>query len=621
MKNKTIILEYAAAAIMLLTACVGTIDDSDDANTEESSDIAIKISSYRLHSEVYDSDSKREEGVGVYVTLATSSINKSRYVDNEKYVMTSGGFYDPNNKAYYPKGAKCNIFSYFPYQEEGVKSKSYEMAVSVKADQSADDDYNESDFRTAETNNVEAGESTLDLTYEHRFSQINFVVNVTDDTDVEQLLNANPKIILNEIYTSATYNVSTKELTDYGDMASVTPNGTWSVSGKTLIGKRAIIPPQTVDAERSLISLIVGNTSYSIKLSSEYKFTAGNEMNIVVNYNSSMQGNNLGYSIGSWGEAIDGATIYDLTTIYSYEYIDFLKISFGTYPLKRVAIGDTTVGYICNEYLYSDDIAGDAYVYYRSNGEDIDLTNGTVLRIRDENGNKHGGKISWNTATNTFTYTEGTESAPGKIWLRSNGEMTTTHTDDCVVITMTDVRLVDARGDDVNYYPLQKIGTQLWTKSNLNAKSYQNGKSITKKTTYTTTAAGYFSNEYDDVFYNKAAVTSGQLAPKGYRVANYSDWSMLKAYLHKNMEPLKSASYWDGTNLTGFSCYPVGAYMDSTGSRAVYDLYGKAAIFWAMGTDSTTLWDSAVMFTADSSEMQNTTYTELSAYSVRLVKE
>jgi uncharacterized protein (TIGR02145 family) len=621
MKNKIRILKHAAAAIMmLLTACVGTIDDSDDANTEESSDIAIKISSYRLHSEVYDSDSKREEGVGVYVTLATSSMNKSRYVDNEKYVMTSGGFYDPKAKAYYPKSAKCNIFSYFPYQEEGVKSKSYEMAVSVKADQSADDDYNESDFRTAEANNVEADESSVDLTYEHRFSRINFKIRVTDNTDMEQLLNANPQITLNEIYTSATYNINTKELTDYGDMASVTPNGTWSVSGKTLIGKRVIILPQTVDVERNLISLIIGNTEYSIKLSKDYKFTAGNELNIVVDFDSSMQGNNLDYSIDSWGEAEDAGTI-EVTFADVCEYIEILKTDFIGYPIKMLSIGNKDVAILCREFLYNDDIKSLALVCYPYRNGKIDLTTGKVIKLINEKGNKHGGSISWNTDTNTFTYTEGTDSIPSKIWMRSNGEVTTTKTSDCVTMSVCDERLIDVRGDEVNYYSLVKIGTQCWTYSNLKAKCYRNGKNITKKTTYTTSAAGYFQSERGDVFYNKAAVTSDMLAPSGYRIANYSDWSMLKAYLHKDASLIKSNPKWGGSGYDQFCAEPIGAYLDPTGSRAEFDLFGTGTVFWVMGQNSTTVWESALMLTADSNEMQNVTPTDLSAFCVRCVKE
>jgi uncharacterized protein (TIGR02145 family) len=619
MKNKTTILKCAAAAVMLLAACVGTIDDSDDANTEENSDIAIKISSYRLHSEVYDSDSKREEGVGLYATLASSSINKSRYVDNEKYIITSGGFYDNNGKAYYPKGAKCNIFSYFPYQEEGVKSKSYEMAVSVKTDQSADDDYNESDFRTAEVSNVEADESPVDLTYEHRFSRVNFKINVTDDTDVEQLLNANPKLYINEIYTSATYNVNTRELTDYGDMASITPNGTWSVSGKTLIGKQAIILPQTVDTERNLISLIVGTTAYSIKLSSEYKFTAGNEMNLVINFDSSMQGNELGYSIGDWGEAVDAATIY--ITAVERDYLDLAKTDFYSCPIRRLTLNGENVALLCMEYLYNDDINAKALVCYPYKNGNVDLTDGKVIRVVGETDNKHGGKVSWNTVTNTFTYVEGKESAPYKLWMRSNGELTATETNDCVKMFVWEQRLIDVRGDEVNYYPLVKIGTQCWTCSNLKAKYYTNGKNITKKTTYTTTAAGYFANSDGDVFYNKAAVVSGTLAPKGYRIANYYDWSMLKAYLHKDASLMKYGSAWGGNDISRFSATPTGVYVDSTGSRAEYGLYGTGTIFWVMGQDGTSVWEKALKLTADSDEMQETTATDLSAYCVRCIKE
>jgi uncharacterized protein (TIGR02145 family) len=333
-----------------------------------------------------------------------------------------------------------------------------------------------------------------------------------------------------------------------------------------------------------------------------------------------MQGNNLDYSIDSWGEADDVGTI-DVTFGQSCEYIEILKTDFDGYPIKMLSIGNKDVAILCRELLYNDDIKSLALVCYPYRNGKIDLTTGKVVKKIGDKGDKHGGSVSWNTDTNTFTYTEGSESMPSKIWMRSNGEVTTTQTSDCVTMSVCDERLIDARGDEVNYYSLVKIGTQCWTFSNLKAKCYRNGKNITKKSTYTTSAAGYFQSSHGDVFYNKAAVTSDMLAPKGYRIANYSDWSMLKAYLHKDASLIKSSPSWGGSNYDQFCAEPIGAYLDPTGSKAEFDLFGTGTVFWVMGQNSTTVWESALMLTADSNEMQNATPTDLSAFSVRCVKE
>jgi hypothetical protein len=96
---------------------------------------------------------------------------------------------------------------------------------------------------------------------------------------------------------------------------------------------------------------------------------------------------------------------------------------------------------------------------------------------------------------------------------------------------------------------------------------------------------------------------------------------MLKAYLHKDASLIKSNPKWGGSGYDQFCAEPIGAYLDPTGSRAEFDLFGTGTVFWVMGQNSTTVWESALMLTADSNEMQNVTPTDLSAFCVRCVKE
>jgi uncharacterized protein (TIGR02145 family) len=611
--------------VLFASSCVNTIDDGsddDDTPTQITGGQSISISSYELHSQVYDSDSKVEQCVGLYVVPSSSAFNKTRSVSNERYLLVSGGFKDVDGAAVYPDGSSCNIFSYYPYQQEGLSDKSFEMSVSVNRNQVDNADYNRSDFMTAEADGVTPGSQTIELDYAHRFTRINFVINVTDNTDVNELLELNPSVMLGELYTTATYNISTKEFSDYGGMAGITPNGTWTVNGRTLQGKRAVVLPQTVDAQRNLIKVVIGGKSFAMVLGSDYKFVSGKELNVIVNFSkSSADSYSLSYSIGNWDEG--GALNLDAVRVTEYDCLDINYLDFDKAPVIDVMIDFQKVAQLCRELLYNDEMKVSAVVAYPYRNGAVDLTDGILLKQIGVSGSVNGGKVVWDTTTNTFTYTGGTGIAAGVVYFNKNGALSTTAISDAAKVTIEGEQLTDARTDSTYYYSLVKIGTQYWTRENLAATTYTDGKSITKRASSTTsTAAGYYSlNDY--TFYNQNAVVSGKLAPAGYRIANYYDFSMLKAYVRKDASLLKSSDGWNGgtaNNLSGFSAIPCGAFTESS-SSSTYAGNGATAQFWVMSSVDTATWKTAISLSADSNTVDDADYTTLSGLSVRCVKE
>jgi len=137
------------------------------------------------------------------------------------------------------------------------------------------------------------------------------------------------------------------------------------------------------------------------------------------------------------------------------------------------------------------------------------------------------------------------------------------------------------------------IGRQVWTSKNLNVSTYRNGDSIPQvqdqKTwsELTTGAWCYYNNETSNgkkygKLYNWYAVTDPRgLAPVGYHIPTYAEWTILNAYLGEDGTKMKSISGWfnkgNGTNSSGFTGLP-GGYR---GGGATFGAIGDKGIWWS----------------------------------------
>lgn len=150
---------------------------------------------------------------------------------------------------------------------------------------------------------------------------------------------------------------------------------------------------------------------------------------------------------------------------------------------------------------------------------------------------------------------------------------------------------------DGNKYGTVKIGSQIWMAENLKVITLNDGTPIIQnvapdntedwnsaKPTFQWASTLDLNNDVDadlpfdyyGAIYNEAAVSSGKLAPKGWRIPSKADWATLKNFLaqegHSGNDGtvLKSVSGWNpnsgnGTDLYGFNGLPNG-YVDAFGT-------------------------------------------------------
>jgi uncharacterized protein (TIGR02145 family) len=151
----------------------------------------------------------------------------------------------------------------------------------------------------------------------------------------------------------------------------------------------------------------------------------------------------------------------------------------------------------------------------------------------------------------------------------------------------------DAR-DNVTYNWV-KIGNQVWMAENLRATKYNSGTAIpnvTVNTTWanlTTGAYCYYNNSssYSATYgclYNWYAVNTGNLAPTGWHVPTYAEWSALSNYLGDEGGYLKSTTGWSSpntgaTNLTGFKAMPGGYRLISFYNISNYGRWWSSTVY------------------------------------------
>ena len=149
-----------------------------------------------------------------------------------------------------------------------------------------------------------------------------------------------------------------------------------------------------------------------------------------------------------------------------------------------------------------------------------------------------------------------------------------------------------------------KIGDQTWTSKNLDLDTYRNGDEIPQVkdkeewANLTTGAWCYYENKTSNgttygKLYNWYAVNDPRgLAPNGYHIPTYEEWSSLTMYLGNTLyvginAGMKSKTGWEndgnGTNESGFAGLP-GGFRNEIGDFEDIGSYGE---WWTSSENDT----------------------------------
>ncbi|MFR2069591.1 MAG: fimbrillin family protein [Bacteroides nordii] len=614
-----------ALSVLIACSCVNNIGEEEKENTSITpGDVPIKISAKTLHTQIYQKECN--EAIGIYVLVSPASLSKERYVSNKRFSCTASGF-TSDEEIYYPaEKIKCDFISYYPYQKAGITEEKNTIDLTVCTDQSSTVNYNNSDFMTAQVSNVASGKKNVELPHIHQLCQLTVRIKPTEGYDINVLKKSNPSVRINDVFTQAKYNIETKEFSLLNNIQNILPNGEWKIDNGALIGKRSILIPQTMAAGTEILTLSADSKHYECQLTENYELGSGTSCELTILYNPQQGISGIIPDINDWKEGNKS----EITPIEKEEKtcISISDFDFEQSSVYNITSDGKIVAEVCKEYLSASEIHTQAIVIYPVKDGKSDWTKGSVLQIISDDNTVHGGKVMWHSDTNTLSYTPGNQRPISSFYITSDLSIAFAPPIDPVLLSIKKKILFDVRGSEIITYPIVKIGTQYWTRKDLRTTLYNDGKKITLKTAsnYSKSSAGYFK-ESTFIFYNKAAVITGKLAPKGWKIADNEAWQLLKAYVEGDGAVLKGNDLWEKSefapsNATGFNAIATGIFTKVKGSdSSIYQFAGKYATYWNMGTTQKTVAENGVLLKYDTHEIKGAAYSDYCGYSVRCVIE
>jgi uncharacterized protein (TIGR02145 family) len=600
--------------MIVLAAC------NEDSYYLESSDKQIIISGYEINSYIATRavSDKFDDGdkLGLFVSEIKEKVAGRRYIDNEALTCSGGNLVSENAMFYPEKDSVLNFVCYYPYSDSGIQAGSSLLPISTERDQSNESDFRKSDFKLANMS-VPNGSNSVSLSFSHKLSMLDISLQPSD-TAINQKVIDNSNITIERVYTNACYDVLSGEISKLTAMSGITTYGTLTRGDSTLVGRKAYIIPQDMAGCR--ISLSIGNDNYTCDFPKDITLQSGSAYSVIIKYSVGQGIGSISASISDW---VDDGTVHTTDAVRLPNLLDLTSLKFDDSPVCKVYNSkNSMLGLLCSEYLYSSDIDCRAIVYYR-NGN---LRHGTVVQLLDTTGYVNGGSVSWN-SDNTLAYVAGERPAFTELCIDDSGEIVSGCESDNLNSCVTEpLMVVDIRGDETTKYPVQKIGRQYWMRGTLRTTMYNDGTKIADNTiTPTSKSAGYYVSD-GNYFYNKAALNTLKLSPKGWRIPCESDIDMLKKYIDKACK-LKGGTWEtnDGTpaatNATGLDVHPVGAFWEDNG-KSSYCYKDRFGFAWVMNNSDMAAAKIGLAFSYSSDDIKGFSQeSDLVAVSVMCLRE
>ena len=578
-------LSVAATLSLLMISCVNKIADESIIEVGNTP-IQLSTNIYCVQSRVMENKFQNNDAIGLYVLTQPNKIKDERYIDNAILIHSSSDSFEAEDTLYYPKQkVLCDFISYFPYQKDGFAINQSNIEVKINKDLSKADNYSQSDFMVANTQNIEASNHPIKLTFQHKMAKLYIKIKPKNDNKkITDVLFSFPKITLNNFYTQATYNLENNDFSNFQASSNIYPFGEWSVDNNFLIGKVVNLFPQKIGEQQS-ITIDVDNESYSCLLPADLSLKMGEISELTINFTPSK-----GIEVESFHPLIADWKKGENTEIENqqmYKEISLSELNFQSSNIYQLLSKERTPIYeITKELLLSDTMKGQAIVAYPIKNGSTLLTKGIVLDIIGNNQPIHGGTISWNALNNTFEYTEGTHSPIHSFYIDNNNQLVFDTPENIQSVYLCNKVLVDKRGKEINNYPLVKIGTQYWMRSELKTVFYNDNSKMEisiDKIDPTIPSVIKTKKHPDLYFYNDKLVLTNKVAPEGWKLPNQHDWDILINYIQGDVSLLKNTEWTESEEsyLTGFDANKTSAFIEG-----VYRENSSSTCYWLINDNN-----------------------------------
>lgn len=625
-KMKQLVL---ALACIIVTSCVNSIPGEEEnvlsGNTPLKIIASIKSAMTRVTNNNGSGDLFEEnDAVGLFALVNPTTMREERYVDNLRFTYSSDGFV-ADEDVFYPEGdVLLDIYSYYPYQSQGVEMGKATIPVSVKTTQNFPKDYSSSDFLVASTTDVKASNAAIKLSYKHKFTKLKIVISMGEGENADALLTKNPVVSVSGLYTKAAYDFHSNTYSSFAEIKNIIPSGTWKVQAGKLVGKELILIPQGVMTDNQYVMLEIGEKIYYSKLPADLRLESEKQTDVDITFRSSEDHlmSQIEGGIVDWGTNTGGSS----ETEIAHKYIDLAKLNFTESNIYKVVYQGVPVAEICKEYLSTDNVTSQAIVAYPlKEGGTTDLENGIVMQLLGNNEKVHGGKVAWDKTNNSLAYTAGILSPQNRFYVTKEKKISLSDAENALpVLVLCDV-IRDIRGGSAHVYGIIKIGMQYWMKDNLAATSYNDGGSIIKLSSMVAGMVGYLLSKEEYCYYTPNAVLSGKLLPDGWKIPGWAEWNILKEYLKNDAslmksgiwKPIKISSVFPANNTSGFNVLPVAMYVGSFNTEYI----GQYASCWTLDEAGTGISEQQLFLRSDNSEIGQCPLGTDKAFPIRCIRK
>ncbi len=619
------------------TSCINEINtEITEGTTPITFSATIKKTSTKVTDKLFDKGDK----IALYAMLSGGGIDGQRYIDNLLLTGDEDNRLIPQRDIFYPEGdAQLDFISYYPYTEEGVEKGSSTLSVAVQEDQSAEGNLSLSDLLVAKKEGVASSAEDVELEFKHQLAKIKITLTPAEGENASEMLDDNPRIVATGFYTQAQYNLETGVFTDLEQAEDIVPGGTWKIEDNKLTGKEIIVIPQPANSGQTLQMEWNGRV-YSCPIP-DLGETLESNTQYEINITSTQEDSNLLTGvIASIGDWVDGKS-EGTENNPSYTAVHLSALSFAESNIYHIHSGGKVIAEICKEYLKNETMTSQAIVAYPvKDNETADLSQGTVLQLLDTEGNICGGTIAWNNADNSFSYTPGSSANISKIYFDAEGTLHTEEPESPATVHTLAYTIRDTRSG-IEKYPIVKIGTQYWMRSNLKATCYQDGTALERPTVQDGTPGYFKADDSDSYFYNGEAILANELAPYGWAIPTTDDWNKLDNYINHDVSLLK-AGEWEHLKMddddTSTYVAPVNnlcmfyLYAEGVWSKGVIASQGQIAGLWTFDTATKVIPETTPYFFGEHNDIQwentisdnNTTNSESKFYkalSIRCLRQ
>lgn len=246
------------AAISAIAA--GCSDTTFRDGTEETAEPITIYAGYPVASRATESGFEDRDRIGVFADIAGGD----RIAENVEFTFDErNDRWNSGLSLYWPsKSAVADIVGYYPYTNTLSDPSAYEFTIKQKQGDEEDGmaGYEASDLLWAKADKVKASDGKIMLNFRHVMAGVTIRIEKGAGFEADEWEKAEKRVYIPECRTAATVNLETGTVTTKDDVKAYV--NTTEYNGEY----RAVIPPQTFDADCKLVGIDINGRPYTPRL-------------------------------------------------------------------------------------------------------------------------------------------------------------------------------------------------------------------------------------------------------------------------------------------------------------------------------------------------------------------